>query len=49
MQATMGTIPLDGTVVALLALTLLPMVVLAASAMFAIALKPAALRKRAHI
>ena len=35
----MGTIPLDGTVVALLALTLLPMAVLAASVMFAIALK----------
>jgi len=38
-QRTMGTIPLDGTVVALLALTLLPMAVLAASVMFAIALK----------
>lgn len=35
----MGTIPLDGAVVTLLALTLLPMAVLAASAMFAIALK----------
>ena len=38
-QAMMGTIPLDGTVVALLALTLLPLAVFAASAMFAIALK----------
>jgi sodium transport system permease protein len=39
LQAAMGTIPLDGTVVALLALTLLPLAVFAASAMFAIALK----------
>jgi sodium transport system permease protein len=38
-QGGMGTIPLDGTVVTLLALTLLPLAVLAASGMFAIALK----------
>jgi sodium transport system permease protein len=38
-EAMLGTIPLDGTVVTLLALTLLPLAVFAASAMFAIALK----------
>ena len=39
LQAMMGTIPLDAGAVTLLALTLLPLAVFAASAMFAIALK----------
>jgi sodium transport system permease protein len=39
MEAMLGTIPLDPGAVTLLALTLLPLAVLAASAMFAIALK----------
>ena len=39
LEAMMGTIPIDGGVVTLLALTLLPLAVFAAAAMFAIALK----------
>ena len=47
LQALMGTIPLDGTAVMLLVLTLLPMAVFMASAMFAIALKARSFKEAA--